>query len=114
MVMCLVGASVTSDCNQADVCCVLGDHKMDGDTCNVGSYIPHAQSRIRLDMFSSENEMCVYCACGRIVALDKSEMQLKISLGKNLECMSCRNRRIANEIDYLNNLYDGLIDEGSY
>jgi hypothetical protein len=86
---------------------------MDGDTCNVASYIPHAQSRIRLDRFSSKDEMCVYCACGRIVALDRSEMSLKISLGKDLECMSCRNRRIAQEIDYLNNLYDGRIDEES-
>lgn len=83
---------------------------MSGDTCNVSSYIPHAHSSIRLDKFSSEDEMCVYCACGRIVALDRSGMRLKLSLGKVLECMSCRNKRIANEIDYLNDLYDGLID----
>jgi len=84
---------------------------MDGDTCNVGSYIPHAQSRIRLDKFSSKDEMCVYCACGRIVALDRAEMELKLSLKKELECTACRNRRISNEIEYLNNLYDGLITE---
>lgn len=87
---------------------------MDGDTCNVGSYIPHAQSRIRLDKFSSKDEMCVYCACGRIVALDRSEMKLKLALGKDLECTACRNRRISEEIDYLNNLYDGVISEESY
>jgi hypothetical protein len=87
---------------------------MDGDTCNVGSYIPHAQSRIRLDKFSSKDEMCVYCACGRIVALDRSEMKLKLALGKDLECTACRNRRISEEIDYLNNLYDGVITEESY
>lgn len=87
---------------------------MDGDTCNVGSYIPHAQSRIRLDKFSSKDEMCVYCACGRIVALDRSEMKLKLALGKDLECTACRNRRISEEIDYLNNLYDGIITEESY
>ncbi len=87
---------------------------MDGDTCNVGSYIPHAQSRIRLDKFSSKDEMCVYCACGRIVALDRSEMKLKLALGKDLECTTCRNRRISEEIDYLNNLYDGVITEESY
>ena len=84
---------------------------MAGDTCNVGSYIPHAQSRIRLDKFSSKDEMCVYCACGRIVALDRAEMELKLSLKKELECTACRNRRISNEIEYLNNLYDGLITE---
>ena len=87
---------------------------MDGDTCNAGSYIPHAQSRIRLDKFSSKDEMCVYCACGRSVALDKAEMQLKISLGQDLECMTCRNRRIAHDIEYLNNLYDGIVNEESY
>lgn len=87
---------------------------MDGDTCNVGGYIPHAQSRIRLDKFSSKDEMCVYCACGRIVALDRSEMKLKLALGKDLECTACRNRRISEEIDYLNNLYDGVITEESY
>ena len=87
---------------------------MDGDTCNVGSYIPHAQSRIRLDKFSSKDEMCVYCACGRLVALDRSEMKLKLALGKDLECTTCRNRRISEEIDYLNNLYDGVITEESY
>ena len=87
---------------------------MDGDTWNVGSYIPHAQSRIRLDKFSSKDEMCVYCACGRIVALDRSEMKLKLALGKDLECTTCRNRRISEEIDYLNNLYDGIITEESY
>ena len=87
---------------------------MDGDTCNVVSYIPHAQSRIRLDKFSSKDEMCVYCACGRIVALDRSEMKLKLALGKDLECTTCRNRRISEEIDYLNNLYDGIITEESY
>ena len=84
---------------------------MDGDTCNVRSYIPHAQSRIRLDKFSSVDEMCVYCSCGRIVALDRAEMQLKLSLGKELQCTTCRNRRISEEIDYLNNLYDGVITE---
>ncbi len=87
---------------------------MDGDTCSVRSYIPHAQSRIRLDKFSSKDEMCVYCACGRIVALDRSEMKLKLALGKDLECTACRNRRISEEIDYLNNLYDGVITEESY
>jgi len=87
---------------------------MDGDTCSVRSYIPHAQSRIRLDKFSSKDEMCVYCACGRIVALDRSEMKLKLALGKDLECTTCRNRRISEEIDYLNNLYDGVITEESY
>ncbi|MBP5734207.1 MAG: hypothetical protein J6W53_00075 [Candidatus Methanomethylophilaceae archaeon] len=64
-----------------------------------------------MDKFSSKDEMCVYCACGRIVALDRAEMSLKIALKKDLECTACRNRRISEEIDYLNNLYDGTIKE---
>lgn len=77
-------------------------------------YVPRAQSRIRLDKFTSDDEMCVYCACGRIVALDRKEMQLKISLGKELQCTACRNHRISAEIDYLNDLFDGKTDEECY
>jgi hypothetical protein len=55
--------------------------------------------------------MCVYCACGRIVGLDRSEMQLKLALGKELQCTVCRNERISREIDYFNDLYNGLITE---
>ncbi len=65
-------------------------------------------------MFTSENGMNVYCACGRIVNQDRSEMQLKISLGKELQCSYCRNQRISQEIDYLNNLYDGIVEEDSF
>jgi hypothetical protein len=75
-------------------------------------FTPRSQARIRLDGFESDDEMCVFCACGRIVALDRAEMQLKISLKKELECTQCRNRRISHEIDYMNDLYNGLIDEG--
>ena len=55
--------------------------------------------------------MSIYCACGRIMDLDRGEMELKLGLGKDLECSSCRNVRIGREIDYLNNLYAGLISE---
>ena len=64
-----------------------------------------------LDRLSDDDHMCVYCACGRIVALDRSEMMLKLSLGKELQCTSCRNARISKEIEYMNDLYDGLINE---
>jgi hypothetical protein len=76
-----------------------------------GSCSFHTASSRCLDMFTSENGMNVYCACGRIVNLDRYEMQLKISLGKELQCSHCRNQRISQEIDYLNNLYDGLVEE---
>ena len=87
---------------------------IEGNTDDGVSYVPCTQSRIRLDSFSFKDEMCVYCSCGRIVALDRTEMQLKLALGKELQCTSCRNRRISDEIDYLNDLYDGKIDEECY
>lgn len=79
--------------------------------CSSASYVPHAYSSMTLDNLSLSGEMCVYCKCGRIVNLDRSEMQLKLRLGKELECSICRNSRISQEIEYLNNLYDGIIDE---
>lgn len=58
--------------------------------------------RIRID-----GMMNVYCECGRIVWLDRSEMGLKLSIGKKLECTYCRNRRISEEIDSLNRHFSG-------
>lgn len=87
---------------------------IDNEAHHSSSYVPRSHARVRLDRFDSANEMCVYCSCGRIVALDRSEMMLKLSLKKELECTTCRNRRISNEIDYLNDLYDGLIDDECY
>jgi len=75
------------------------------------SYVPCTHASITLDHLSADNEMCVYCMCGRIVNLDRSEMKLKLSLGKELQCTFCRNQRISKEIDYLNDLYNGIIDE---
>ncbi|MCL2032811.1 MAG: hypothetical protein FWG96_06045 [Methanomassiliicoccaceae archaeon] len=39
--------------------------------------------------------------------LDRKEMNVKILLKKELECTACRNARIAKEIDFLNDLFDG-------
>jgi len=75
------------------------------------SYVPRTSFSRTLDNLSLIGEMCVYCKCGRIVKLDRSEMQLKLALGKELQCTSCRNARISDEIEYLNNLYSGLINE---
>lgn len=80
-------------------------------TCDSTRYVPSTQSRIMLDLFASRDEMCVYCSCGRIVALDRREMELKQSLGKELQCMTCRNKRISMEIDFMNDLYAGRINE---
>ncbi len=54
--------------------------------------------------------MSVYCSCGRIVSLDRAEMETKIILGKNLECCTCRNVRIGREIDLLNSIFAGTAD----
>jgi len=48
-----------------------------------------------------------YCRCGRIISLDSAHVNLKISLGKEIECPVCRNQRIAREIDELNAVFDG-------
>lgn len=61
-----------------------------------------------LEDLSGDSAMSVYCQCGRIVILDRSEMKLKLSLGKELECMACRNARISNEIDALNDHFNGV------
>ena len=84
---------------------------IESDAISSDSYVPRTHVSRTLDSISLDGEMCVYCKCGRIVRLDRSEMQLKLSLGKELQCTSCRNARISEEIEYLNALYNGLIDE---
>ena len=49
----------------------------------------------------------IYCKCGRIIGLDYSQMKLKLSLGKELECTECRNARLSKDIDDLNCIFDG-------
>jgi len=49
----------------------------------------------------------IYCKCGHIIGLDYSQMKLKLSLGKELECTECRNARISKDIDDLNCHFDG-------
>ena len=62
----------------------------------------------RLD--AMPHSMSVYCQCGRIVDLDRQEMELKIILGKILECSACRNARIGKEIDLMDSIFAGSID----
>ncbi|MGN0099168.1 MAG: hypothetical protein ACI38Y_07580 [Candidatus Methanomethylophilaceae archaeon] len=64
-----------------------------------------------LDDASSSSMMSVYCGCGRIVNQDRSEMMLKLDLGKELECTTCRNTRISHEIDELNQHFDPAQEE---
>ncbi len=64
----------------------------------------------RLD--SMPHSMSVYCQCGRIMDLDRQEMELKIILGKILECSTCRNERIGREINLLDSLFAGDTEGG--
>lgn len=67
-----------------------------------------------LDAVAAGCMMSVYCTCGRIVILDRSEMRIKLSLGKELQCMTCRNARISMEIDTLNDHYNGVAEEDEF
>lgn len=62
----------------------------------------------KLDSITSDLMMSVYCDCGRIVVLDRSEMRVKLDLGKDLQCMECRNARISEEIDAMNRHFDRI------
>ena len=53
----------------------------------------------------------IYCECGNIVSLDKSIVRVKKLLKKRVECTVCRNNRISLDIDYLNNLFNGTLDD---
>lgn len=75
---------------------------------NSGCYRMNRVIPYHLDAFNDKMSMSVYCNCGRIVVLDRSEMKLRHSLGKELECMSCRNIRISHEIDALNAHFNGV------
>jgi hypothetical protein len=54
----------------------------------------------------------IYCKCGNIVSIDKNTVKLKKRLKKKIECPVCRNYRISFEIEYMNGLFDGTLDEG--
>ena len=53
----------------------------------------------------------IYCECGNIVSLDKMSVRIKKALKKRVECNICRNHRISADIQYLNDLFDGTLDE---
>jgi len=55
----------------------------------------------------------VYCTCGSIVDLDRDYFYRRMNLGKQVECIRCRNERVSREIDELNNHFLGIDDEGA-
>ncbi len=76
-----------------------------------GSYAVTGGRIEMLDAFPKADMMSVYCACGRIVPLDRSEMHIRLGLGKKLECVSCRNARISREIDVMNDHFNGIDEQ---
>jgi len=70
-------------------------------------------SMAALGLFSPEEITKVYCPCGCIVGLDKKTISLKQKLGKNIECMTCRNSRISAEIDFMERHFSGTSDDDS-
>ena len=48
----------------------------------------------------------IYCRCGSIVGLDKSQISVKLKLKKELECPMCRNIRISKDIDEMNGVLE--------
>jgi hypothetical protein len=55
----------------------------------------------------------IYCKCGNIVSIDKGTVKLKKHLRKKVECPMCRNHRVSMEIEHINSLFDGTLDEGT-
>ena len=64
-----------------------------------------------LDQIRSSALKKIYCKCGRIVGLDKSQMAVKLKLKKELECPICRNLRISKDIDELNGVCEEIGEE---
>lgn len=65
------------------------------------SILPKVGQYVTLDPVTISNFKKIFCSCGRIVDLDKNEVLVKERLGKDIECIRCRNTRISAEIDSL-------------
>ncbi|MDD1773492.1 MAG: hypothetical protein LUQ14_02580 [Methanomassiliicoccales archaeon] len=65
--------------------------------------------------FSARGEMMLglypkskaLCSCGEIAEMDSSVVRLKRRLGKDIECRTCRNQRIAKELEALEMHFSG-------
>lgn len=84
---------------------------IEGNMTTSGRAVPRHRYTCALDTMEEELRMGVYCGfCGRIVILDRLEMGVRMKLGKELECASCRNRRIYKEIEDLDNHFNGIVE----
>jgi hypothetical protein len=58
-------------------------------------------------MFGESPKRKVLCLCGAIADVDSGIASTKKKLGKSVECRSCRNERIAQEMEDLRNHFTG-------
>jgi hypothetical protein len=58
-------------------------------------------------MFGDTPRRKVLCSCGAIAEFDSAMASRKKGLGKVVECRTCRNRRIAQEMEELAVQYNG-------
>ena len=58
-------------------------------------------------MFGEAPRRKVLCSCGAIAEIDSAMASRKKGLGKVVECIACRNRRIADEMETLNAHFNG-------
>ncbi|MCG7844103.1 MAG: hypothetical protein MIO90_01575 [Methanomassiliicoccales archaeon] len=58
-------------------------------------------------MFGEWRGATVLCACGALVRLDQGSVYRRRTMGKPVECRTCRNQRVAMELENLDNeFYD--------
>jgi hypothetical protein len=72
----------------------------------------HQASQVLGDiMFGESPKRKVLCLCGAIADVDSGIASTKKRLGKSVECRSCRNERIAQEMADLRSHFTGEDDE---
>lgn len=64
-------------------------------------------------MFGPYSMNKALCGCGALTDLDNEVIRRKKGLGKRVECISCRNRRIAEEHEILEHHFLGLDEDSS-
>jgi len=62
-------------------------------------------------MFGIYPKSKALCSCGEIAEMDSAVVRLKRRLGKDIECRSCRNERIAKELEALELHFSGQDEE---
>jgi len=64
-------------------------------------------------MFTGSPKRKVLCLCGAIADVDTGIASTKKRLGKSVECRSCRNERIAQEMEDLRSHFSDVDEENS-